>query len=137
SMTYEQTLTAIKADFAAQGIPLGYLQLDSWFYPKGASDTWDGSGGVYQYFAAPALFPQGLAGVQETLKTPLVTHARWIDSASPYHQMYSMSNNVVLDLAYWSTIASYLASSGAVTYEQDWLDGNALPAFNLTDGDTF
>jgi len=137
SMTYEQTLTSVKADFDRHGIPLGYLQLDSWFYPKGTAAAWDGAGGVYDYLAAPALFPEGLANFQRALKTPLVTHARWIDPASPYRALYSMSGNVVLDPAYWSSIASYLKSSGAVAYEQDWLDANALPAFNLQDGDAF
>ena len=36
SMTYEQTLAAVKSDFDRAGIRLGYLQLDSWFYPKGS-----------------------------------------------------------------------------------------------------
>ena len=33
---YEQTLAAVKGDFDRAGIGLGYMQLDSWFYPKGA-----------------------------------------------------------------------------------------------------
>src|ERR1019366_4645382 len=69
AMTYEQTLAAVKADFDRQGIPLGYMQLDSWFYPKGTSDSWDGAGGIYEYFAAPSLFPNGLASFQQTFKT--------------------------------------------------------------------
>jgi hypothetical protein len=137
SMTYEQTLAAVKANFDQLGLHAGYMQLDSWFYPKGATDTWDGAGGIYEYLAAPALFPQGLAGFQQSLNLPLVTHARWIDPASPYHAMYAMSNNVITDPAYWAATASYLAGSGVATYEQDWLDVNALPLLNLTDGDGF
>src|ERR1019366_5469685 len=37
TMSYEQTLEAVKGDFDRVGIPLGYLQLDSWFYPKGSN----------------------------------------------------------------------------------------------------
>jgi hypothetical protein len=48
----------------------------------------------------------------------LITHARWIDPASPYRQMYRMSGNVVLDKAYWDTVAVYLSTAGVATYER-------------------
>jgi len=48
-----------------------------------------------------------------------------------------MSGNVVLDPAYWDYVAGYLATAGVATYEQDWLDDKAQPAFNLTDAETF
>jgi len=40
-MNYEQTLMAIKRDFERAGIQPGYIQLDSWFYPKGKVAMWD------------------------------------------------------------------------------------------------
>jgi hypothetical protein len=138
ALDYEQTLTGVKSDFDRAGIGLGYIQLDSWFYPKGANNAWnDNGGGIYQYLAAPPLFPGGLASFQQQLGIPLVTHARWVDPASPYRQLYTMSGNVVLDPRYWSTVAQYLASSGVATYEQDWLDDKAHTDFNLNDGETF
>jgi hypothetical protein len=138
SLTYEQTLAAIKADFDRAGIGLGYIQLDSWFYPKGPNAAWTANGnGIYQYFAAPALFPDGLGNFQRNLGTSLVTHARWIDPSSPYHQQYTMSGSVVTDPAYWNTVAMYLASSGVSTYEQDWLDAKAQTNFDLTNPDLF
>lgn len=136
-MSYEETLRAVKAEFDQKGLAAGYLQLDSWFYPKGAADQWDSTGGIYEYLASPTLFPEGLDSFQRSLGLPLVSHARWIDSASPYRQTYAMSNNVVIDPTYWTMVASYLKRSGVVTYEQDWLDQNALPALNLTDGAAF
>jgi hypothetical protein len=137
-LTYEETLSAIKADFDQQGLRLGYMQLDSWFYPKGASATWnDAADGIYQYTAAPSLFPQGLSSFQQSLGVPLVTHARWIDSSSPYRRVYQVSGNVVVDSRYWNSIAGYLGSSGVATYEQDWLDSKAVTSFNLSDGDAF
>jgi len=138
SMSYEQTLEAVKADFDRAGIPLGYLQLDSWFYPKGSGATWDNNGaGIYQYVAATPPFLSGLARFQQNLGVPLVTHARWIDASSPYHTQYKMSGNVVTDPAYWETVAGYLATSGVATFEQDWLNDKAQTDFNLTDGDAF
>ena len=81
SRGYTGTLQAVKDDFTAHGLPLGYLQLDSWWYPKGSSDTWQGNGtlrgGEYVYRAAPDLFPNGLAAFGKQIGLPLVTHARW------------------------------------------------------------
>lgn len=137
-LNYENTLSAIKADFDQQGVRLGYMQLDSWFYPKGSSAAWnDGADGIYQYTAAPSLFPQGLSSFQSSLNVPLVTHARWIDLASPYRRLYQVSGNVAVDSGYWNSIAGYLSSSGVATYEQDWLDSKAATSFNLSDGNAF
>ncbi|MBV8904113.1 MAG: hypothetical protein JOZ22_10805, partial [Acidobacteriia bacterium] len=137
-LSYEQTLAAVKGDFDQAGIQLGYIQLDSWFYPKGPNANWSANGsGIYQYLAAPALFPNGLSSFQQSLGASLITHSRWIDPESPYHQLYSMSGNVVTDPQYWSYVASYLASSGVSTYEQDWLDDKAQTAFDLTNPDLF
>jgi len=137
-LSYEQTLSGIKSNFDQLGIGLGYIQLDSWFYPKGPNASWSANGnGIYQYLAAQALFPDSLSGFQRSLGVPLITHARWIDPSSPYHQMYKMSGNVVTDPQYWTATAGYLASSGVATYEQDWLDDKAQTNFNLTDPDLF
>jgi hypothetical protein len=138
SMNYPQTLAAVRSDFNKQGIGLGYVQLDSWFYPKGANYDWtDSADGLAQYSADPALFPMGLNTFQGNLGVPLITHARWIDPTSPYRQQYKMSGNVSIDPAYWAQTAAYLKSSGVATYEQDWLWGPAITAFNLTDGNAF
>jgi hypothetical protein len=138
SLSYMDTLAGVKADFDRQGIGLGYIQLDSWFYPKGPTNDWtDGADGIAQYQAAPALFGTNLSGFQQRVGVPLITHARWIDTSSPYRQQYQMSNNVSIDPAYWQTVASYLKNSGVTTYEQDWLVGPALPLFNLTDPNAF
>src|SRR5262249_3643145 len=42
---YAGTLLKIRDEFRAKHIRLGYVQLDSWFYPKGASGRWQSSGG--------------------------------------------------------------------------------------------
>jgi hypothetical protein len=138
SLTYEQTLAAAKNDFDQAGIGLGSLQLDSWFYPKGAGALWSNNGqGIYKYEAAAPPFNSGLAKFQQTIGIPLTTHARWIDASSPYRKTYQMSGNVVIDPKYWDSVADYLANAGVMTYEQDWLNDNAQPAFNLTDADLF
>jgi hypothetical protein len=138
SLTYPATLNAVKADFDRQGIGLGYVQLDSWFYPKGVNYAWsDGADGFAQYVADPALFPNGLGDFQRSAGVPLITHARWIDASSPYRTLFTVSGNVSTDPAYWTQVASYLKGAGVATYEQDWLSGPALTEFNLSDGAAF
>ncbi len=138
TMGYPGTLIAVRDYFKQLGVPLAYMQLDSWWYPKGSSDSWSAAGGEYVYAADKKLFATGLPAFQSSLALPLITHARWIDPASPYQTQYKMSNNVSTDPAFWGAIAAYLATSGVTVYEQDWLNQNALPLTNnLVDQDAF
>lgn len=131
---YAGTLQAVKDDFARQGIPLGYMQLDSWWYLKGNPPSWaNGNGGIYTYTPDPALFPDGLSAFQQALDLPLMVHGRWIDPQSPYRSQYSMSGNVSTDPRYWQSIMQSLHNSGVIAYEQDWLSAQAQSQNNLTD----
>jgi hypothetical protein len=142
SKGYEGTLLGVRDDFVRMGLPLGYMQLDSWWYRKGESADWNPKPdqwnfGIHTYEAHPELFPDGLASFRERLGLPLVTHARWIDAKSPYRSKYSISNNVAVDAQYWNDTAAYLKQSGVTTYEQDWLDSRATADFTLADQDAF
>ncbi|WP_435172326.1 CBM35 domain-containing protein [Actinacidiphila sp. bgisy145] len=138
SKGYTGTLLAVRDEWAAQKIPMGYMQLDSWWYPKGPNGDWnDLPDGTSLYEADADLFPEGLAAFRKDLGLPLVTHARWMDASSPYHEDYAFSNNVVIDPGWWQDIMAYLKEGGVVVYEQDWLCNNAKPAENLTDADAF
>ncbi|MFI6099235.1 CBM35 domain-containing protein [Lentzea sp. NPDC051213] len=138
NLGYAGTLREVKKSWEAKGIPMGYLQLDSWFYPKGPNARWeDKAGGAYRYEASPELFPGGLRTFADQLGAPLVTHGRWIDPASPYNAEYANSGKVVTDPAFWDDRMRYLAANRVATYEQDWLCSNAQPAYNLTDRDAY
>lgn len=136
---YPGTLLAVKHRFAELGVPLGSMQLDSWFYPKGKTADWhkrkwtNAVGGEYLYRADKELFPHGLAVFQQSLGLPLITHARWIDRDSPYRKMYKMSGNVVIDPRFWQKTAAYLHSANVQVYEQDWMGRYAKAEQNLTD----
>ena len=139
---YAGTLLAVRDQFKKLGVPLGYMQLDSWWYPKGVNARWNSAGsalpdGEYAYRADKELFPDGLSAFHQSLGLPMVTHARWISTASPYRDRYKMSGNVVIDPNFWKSTAEYLAAAGVVTYEQDWLDRNAQTEMNLQDPRTF
>jgi hypothetical protein len=153
SLGYAGTLLALNRKMHALGIPLGYVQLDSWWYsktnfgpdgkvgepfknknlPRGA---WNLYGGLLEYRAHPDLFPDGLPAFQKKMNVPLVTHNRWIDPRSPYHENYRISGVGAVDPKWWDDITDYLKSSGVVTYEQDWLDRiyKYSPEFQTTIG---
>jgi autotransporter-associated beta strand protein len=142
ALGYAGTMLSVRDQFATNGLPLGYLQLDSWWYPKGVANTWQGDatnnrGGLDQYVAESTLFPSGLTVFQQQLGLPLITHCRWIDGASPYRSQYAMSANVIVDPSYWTNRMAYLSAGGVVTFEHDWLDVMALPLMNLTDPPAF
>jgi hypothetical protein len=141
ALGYVGTLLAVRDQFSSMNIRLGYVQLDSWFYPKGHEGKWKSAdplgGGTYLYEASRELFPDGLAAFQRRLGLPLVVHNRWIDDASPYRKKHAISGNVAVDSALWGEWMRYLRASGVRTYEQDWLSGPALPERDLTSGERF
>jgi hypothetical protein len=155
---YAGTLEELVRRYREEQIPVRYLQLDSWWYYKTTTDAngnpgkakkverlpegeWNRYGGLLEYKAHPAVFPNGLEAFQKSIGLPLVTHSRWIDHASPYHQRYKISGVAAVDPKWWDDIATYLKSSGIITYEQDWLDRifTYSPAFtrDLGTGEAF
>jgi len=136
---YAGTLQALVDRYRLEQIPIRYMQLDSWWYYKTTTDAngkagkakkseklpegeWNRYGGLLEYRAHTNLFPNGLDAFQKSIGLPLVTHNRWIDRESPYHQKYKIAGVAAVDPKWWDDIAAYLKSSGIVTYEQDWLD---------------
>jgi hypothetical protein len=139
TLGYAGTLLAVKDHYKKEGIPLGYMQLDSWWYQKTRNNVygiegadkkvkeypygrWNLSGGLWNYEADPQLFPNGLKAFQRELGMPLVTHNRWIDSASPYHQRFKISGISAIDSGYWKEVMGYLHDAGVKGYEQDWMN---------------
>ena len=138
AMGYAGTLETLVRRYSEEGIPLRYLQLDSWWYfktltgPGGESlkpnnpalppEEWNRYGGLLKYEAHPGVFPGGLAAFQKRIGLPLITHNRWIDPKSPYHERYDISGVAAIDPEFWKEIMGYTSSAGVVTYEQDWLN---------------
>ncbi len=139
SLGYEGTLLAVRQAYQKLGVPIAYMQLDSWWYPKekGNSLAAMGVNGATVYRADRTIFPKGLRAYHQQLGLPFVVHARWIAPDSPYRHEFKMSNNVILSPKYWNQTAKYLHRGGVAVYEQDWLDHNARPAINLTDPQQF
>jgi hypothetical protein len=136
---YAGTLFAVRDYFQQHQIPVHYMQLDSWWYPKTfdsvqkkeankarAKDprlpagSWNRYGGLLEFSGAKELFPDGLGAFQKQLAMPLVLHNRWIDPTSEYHNSYKISGIAAVDPKWWDKICSDIAGWGAMTYEQDW-----------------
>ncbi|MGH7952184.1 MAG: hypothetical protein ACREFE_09730 [Limisphaerales bacterium] len=152
TLGYAGTLEKLAERYRQEHIPIRYLQLDSWWYyktftgtdgkigrtknPKLPAGEWNRYGGLLKYEADADLFPNGLAAFQKKIDLPLITHNRWIDPASPYHQNYKISGIAAIDPKWWDDIMAYIASNGVVCYEQDWLSEIYYhsPEFHTTAG---
>lgn len=135
---YVPQLLQMPPQFAQAYIPLGSLELDSWYYPKGSPASWTSNdSGMDTFVADSTLFPQGLTAFQKSLDLPLITHARWLDPTSPVRNQYQVSGNVAIDPKYWQAYTNYMVSNNVAVLEQDWLSNKAVTAFNLTDPDAF
>ena len=136
--TAGQALIDAMGYYQSSGIQLGYLQADSWWYPKGVPPSWQNNGtGLYRLRADLQLFPDDLAGFQNRLGAPLIVHSRYWHELSPDRAEYAFSGAVPIDPRYWKDLAAYLSSSGVTVFEQDWLSGPAVTARNLRDPDAF
>jgi hypothetical protein len=154
---YRGTLLKLVESYRQQHIALGYFQLDSWWYQKSTNEPdgkpgkdkkvqdlpagrWNRYGGTMDYTADPDLFPNGLSAFQKDLGLPLVVHGRWVDRDSPYQKQYKFSGVAPIDPSYWEDRIAYLATNGAVCYEQDCLDriyGNSEMGRVVGVGDAF
>jgi len=136
---YAPTLLLLQKKYKEEGIPIGYMQLDSWWYeksiydcygkpvadhknPKLPSGRWNRYGGLMSYTADSFLFPKGLNEFDKELGLPLVTHNRWVDPSSPYNNKYKISGFAAVDLKFWNDIIVPIHKAGVVCYEQDWLN---------------
>jgi hypothetical protein len=135
---YQATLQALVDSYRAKQIPIHYLQLDSWWYhktltgPDGKQEQpknsklpegdWNRYGGTIEYKAHPFIFPDGMEAFHEKVGLPFITHNRWTDPTSPYHDHYKISGIAAVDPGFWKEIIGYIKANGVITYEQDWLN---------------
>jgi len=129
-MNYHETLIAVKEYADLAGIPYGYFQIDSWWYPKAKSNTLLGAfrGGSMVWEPIPSMFPEGLDTFHEKLGLPLVAHNRWYDRNSPYCDRYDCvygegdkTAALPTNPEFWNEIMDNAVSYGVEVYEQDWL----------------
>ncbi|NOX86379.1 MAG: hypothetical protein GXO86_10530 [Chlorobi bacterium] len=140
SKGYGGTLRAVRKQYKKEGITMGYMQLDSWWYEKSiynisgkptaghknrnfpAKGEWNRYGGLLTYRADRYVFPHGLKSFHQSVGVPLVVHNRYIALRSPYRNEYKITGYAAVDPRFWNDIASFIKSAGVVVYEQDWLN---------------
>ena len=143
-LNYEDSLLRFVARSRQSGLHFGWMQLDSWWYPKSSwnpqehtapiknpalpAQRWNRYGGLLEWKADPGVFPNGMAAFHERIKLPFLAHNRYIDKDSPYHQRFAVSGLAGIDSGYWTELARYGAQNGIAVYLQDWL--NAIYNFS-------
>lgn len=130
---YAATLDAIAARLQDLRVPVGVLQLDSWWYYKGSNDgvkLWEpmpstlGGSAVHDPPSAWWPVPNGWA---------LVTHSRWYEADNEYVTGDAPGSNtswrwikdkgisISTDVAFFRHIFARAKQWGMATYEQDFL----------------
>ncbi|MGA3171889.1 MAG: RICIN domain-containing protein [Chthoniobacteraceae bacterium] len=107
---YEATLQDVLVDFTQKGIPVHYLEMDSWWYDKSnveynggnaggynsndpQDQAWGLFGGELNWAGDPNLFPNGVAAFSQALGNaislsgsgpaiPFACHSRWVDTTA-------------------------------------------------------
>ena len=130
---YLTTLERAVADCETRGIPIGMVQIDSWFYPHEHLRPVSAEGaplvppsGMLAWEPRADLFPRGWPDLQRRLgHRPLAFHSRHFSRRSPYFERFAAWNDG--DYAHpqdgdlFEHMLGRAAEWGALTYEQDWM----------------
>ena len=91
------TVVAAVDDLEARGLPVGAVQLDSWWYPHEVLRPFDTDewvvppSGMVRWEPRADVLPDGVGALRERLgRRPLVTHCRHLSSQSTYGDEFAM-----------------------------------------------
>jgi hypothetical protein len=130
---YLTTLERAVDDCEARGIPIGLVQIDSWFYPHEHLRPVSAEGaplvppsGMLAWEPRADLFPDGWPDLQRRLgHRPLAFHSRHFARRSPYFERFPAWSDGDYahpqDGALFDHLLGRAADWGALTYEQDWM----------------
>jgi hypothetical protein len=126
------SITAAVDDLRAKGVPIGAVQLDSWFYPHVELRPFDTDewvvppSALMAWDVRPDVLPDGIAALRERLDNPpLVAHIRHLSAQAPITS--ETPTWVDGDYAAPSTPEAYARwldqclAWGVETFEHDWL----------------
>ncbi|MEX2682812.1 MAG: hypothetical protein Q6373_014575 [Candidatus Sigynarchaeota archaeon] len=140
---YEDTMIALREQHKKVGLPYGYYELDSWWYPKSYEKLpallkifVSGSAMHWGEPPKPDIFPHGLKHVWEKLdKLPLMCHSRWFSPKSHYVKEYDfyVQKPTLKTLGFplfaaprkqdfWDDLFKASREWGLRCYLQDWLN---------------
>jgi len=121
----QDTLLAVKADLDARQIPVGAVQLDSWWYFKdGTAGLWPPAG-LLLWEPIPEMFPDGLEAFSKAVGVPLIAHNRWFATNNLYLDQYDFVVEEEMAIPTGPGVfQEFMANAkqwGIATYEQDWI----------------
>ncbi len=126
------TVVAAVDDLEARGVPVGAVQLDSWWYPHEVlrpfnTDEWVvPPTGMVTWEPRADVFPDGIAPLRERLaRRPLVTHTRHLSSQSPYCDEFPVwvdgDRAHPQDACLYERLLDQAVAWGVEVFEHDWL----------------
>ena len=129
NITYEDTLIKLNQEFQVRGLPMKYVEIDSWWYFKGPVQ------GVTSWTPMPELFPHGLDRVQQETGWPVGAHNRYWSGKTNYSSEnggdyyfiiekdeYNRTVGLPQEAKFWFDLMKDSKKWGLEMYEQDWLD---------------
>lgn len=130
--TVTEGIAATVTDLVDRGVPIGSVQVDSWWYPHEVLRPFDTEEwvvpptGMLEWAARPDVLPEGLAPLRDAVGgLPLVAHCRHVSAQSPYAERFS--SWIDGGYAHPSSSALYehlldrCVDQGIATFEHDWL----------------
>jgi hypothetical protein len=126
------TVVAAVDDLEARGVPVGAVQLDSWWYPHEVlrpfnTDEWVvPPSGMVTWEPRADVLPDGIAPLRERLaRRPLVTHTRHLSSQSPYCDEFPVwvdgDRAHPQDARLYERLLDQCVVWGVEVFEHDWL----------------
>ncbi|MFX0098308.1 MAG: hypothetical protein ACFFCS_01930 [Candidatus Hodarchaeota archaeon] len=141
-MNYEETMIAVSDHHKEIGLPMGYYELDSWWYPK-SYEKLPGLLKVFLFGSAmhwgeppkKDIFPNGLKHLWDKLDNkPLMCHSRWFSPMSHYVNEYDFYVQKASWKSFWQPLFAAPKNQdfwddlfkackewGLSCYLQDWL----------------
>lgn len=126
------TLVDAVAAVEDAGVPVGALQLDSWFYPHETIRPFDTDewvvppSGLIDWTPRQDILPDGFGPLRDAIgDRPLVTHCRHLSKQSPLTGTFDCwvdeqyAHPIGTD--YYETLLDRASSWGVETFEHDWL----------------
>ena len=130
--TVTETLRDAVASVGSTGVPIGSLQLDSWFYPHETTRPFDTEewvvppSGLLDWAPREDILPDGIGPVRDAVHgLPLITHCRHLSKRSPLVDRFDcwVDDEYAHPTGpdYYEEFLDRAASWGVQTFEHDWL----------------
>jgi len=126
------SIVATVDDLEARGVPVGAVQLDSWWYPHEVLRPFDTDEwvvpptGMMRWEPRDDVLPEGIEMLRERLdRRPLVAHCRHLSSRSPYREEFPMwvdgDRAHPQDDELYERLLDQAVAWGVEVFEHDWL----------------